>query len=212
VPKPWTTIFPTPTHWDERFAEPGYFYGTEPNDFVRSVADRIPAGGRVLCLAEGEGRNAVFLAGRGGQVTAVDASAPGLEKTRALAAARGVSVTTVHADLATWPIEPGTWDAVVAIFCHLPPEIRADVHRRAVAGLRGGGVFVLEAYTPEQLPRDTGGPRVEELLMRLDELRRELTGLDLEIAREVEREIHEGRGHTGLSSVVQVLGRKPSTE
>jgi SAM-dependent methyltransferase len=208
MPKPWTTIFPAPTHWDERFAEAGYFYGTEPNDFLRSVADLIPAG-RVLCLAEGEGRNAVYLASRGAEVTAVDVSAPGLAKTRALAAERGVEVHTVQGDLAGWPIEPGAWDAVVAIFCHLPPEIRAGVHQRVVAGLRPGGVFVLEAYTPEQLRYETGGPRVEELLMRVGDLRAELAGLELEIAREVEREVHEGRGHTGRSAVVQVFGRKP---
>ncbi len=207
MPKPWTTVFPTPTHWDERFAAAGYFYGTEPNDFLRSLADRIPAG-RVLCLAEGEGRNAVFLAGRGAQVTAVDASAPGLAKTRALAAERGVAVETIHADLASWQISPGAWDAVVAIFCHLPPEIRGEVHRRAVAGLRPGAVFVLEAYTPEQLRYETGGPRVEELLMRLADIRGELAGLEFEIAREVERDVHEGQGHTGRSAVVQVFGRK----
>lgn len=207
MPKPWTTVFPTPTHWDERFAGPGYFYGTEPNEFLRSLADRIPVGD-TLCLAEGEGRNAVFLAGRGAQVTAVDASAAGLAKTRALAAERGVAVETIHADLSSWRIGPGTWDVVVAIFCHLPPEIRGDVHRRAVAGLRSGGVFVLEAYTPEQLRYGTGGPEVEELLMRLADLRGELAGLEFEIAREVEREVHEGQGHTGRSAVVQVFGRK----
>lgn len=207
MPRPWTTVFPTPTHWDERFGQAGYFYGTEPNDFLREVADRIPRG-RVLCLAEGEGRNAAFLAGQGARVTAVDASATGLEKAKLLAAGRGLTIETVHADLATWPIEPGAWDAVVAIFCHLPPEIRGDVHRRAVAGLRPGGVFVLEAYTPDQLSYDTGGPRVAELLMRLTSIREELAGLDLDIAREIEREIHEGEGHTGRSAVVQVLGHK----
>jgi len=207
MPKPWTTVFPTPTHWDERFSEAGYFYGTEPNDFLRSVADRLP-GGRILCLAEGEGRNAVFLAGRGAQVTAVDASAPGLAKIRALATERGVAVETVQADLASWPIAPGTWDAVVAIFCHLPPEIRGEVHRRAVTGLRPGGAFVLEAYTPGQLRYETGGPRVEELLMRLEDVRGELAPLEFEIAHEIERDIHEGRGHTGRSAVVQVFGRK----
>jgi SAM-dependent methyltransferase len=138
----------------------------------------------------------------------VDASATGLEKAKRLAAGRGLAIETVHADLATWPVEPGAWDAVVAIFCHLPPEIRGDVHRRAVAGLRPGGVFVLEAYTPEQLGYETGGPRVAELLMRLTSLREELTGLDLDVAREIEREIHEGEGHTGRSAVVQILGHK----
>jgi SAM-dependent methyltransferase len=209
VPKPWTTVFPHPTHWDERFSQPGYFYGAEPNDFLRSVSGRLPPASRILSLAEGEGRNAVFLAGLGHQVTAVDASAPGLRKAEALAAERGVTITTIQADLATFNIEPGAWDGIVAIFCHLPPDIRQAVHRRAVAGLRPGGLFVLEAYTPDQLAYDTGGPRVEELLMRLGDLRQELAGLDLVIARETEREVREGQGHTGRSAVVQILGVRP---
>lgn len=209
MPKPWTTVFPHPTHWDERFGQPGYFYGAEPNDFLRSVAGRFRPGSRILSLAEGEGRNAVFLAGLGHHVTAVDASAPGLRKAEALAAERGVTITTIQADLAAFEIEPEAWDGIVAIFCHLPPDIRRVVHRRAVAGLRPGGVFVLEAYTPAQLANDTGGPRVEELLMRLSDLRQELAGLDLVIAQEIERDVHEGRGHTGRSAVVQVLGVRP---
>ena len=204
-------MFPHPTHWDERFSQPGYFYGDEPNDFLRAMADRFTPHSRILSLAEGEGRNAVFLAGRGHHVTAVDASPPGLRKAEALAAERGVAITTIQADLATFSIEPGAWDGIVAIFCHLPPDIRGKVHRRAIAGLRAGGVFVLEAYTPAQLANDTGGPRVEELLMRLDDLRQELTGLDLVIAQEIERDVHEGRGHTGRSAVVQILGVRPES-
>lgn len=210
MPKPWTTVFPRATHWDDRFSQPGYFYGEEPNDFLRSVADRFRPGSRILSLAEGEGRNAVFLSSLGHHVTAVDASLPGLRKAEALARGRGVAISPVHADLATFEIEPGAWDGIVAIFCHLPPEIRGDVHRRAVAGLRPGGIFVLEAYTPAQLAHGTGGPQVEELLMRLADLRSELEELDLEIAREVERDVYEGEGHTGRSAVVQVLGVRPA--
>lgn len=202
-------MFPHPTHWDERFSQAGYFYGAEPNDFLRSVAGRFQPGSRILSLAEGEGRNAVFLAGLGHDVTAVDASAPGLRKAEALAAERGVTITTMQADLATFELEPGAWDGIVAIFCHLPPDVRSPVHSRAVEGLRPGGVFVLEAYTPAQLANDTGGPRVEELLMRLSDLRQELAGLDLVIAQEIERDVQEGRGHTGRSAVVQILGVRP---
>ena len=99
--------------WDERYAAPGYAYGTEPNDFLAEVAERIPVGGRVLCLADGEGRNGVFLARRGHAVTSVDLSPVGLRKAEALAAQHGVSITTVHADLADFPFEDGAWDGVV---------------------------------------------------------------------------------------------------
>jgi SAM-dependent methyltransferase len=194
--------------WDERYSEPGYVYGTEPNGFLASVTDRVPRG-RVLSLGEGEGRNAVHLALGGRDVVAVDASQVGLEKAERLASERGTAITTVRADLRDYPIEPGGWDAVVSIFCHLPPDLRARVHASAVAGLRPGGVFILEAYTPQQLEFGTGGPRTPDLLMRLEDLEAELRGLELSIARECVREVREGRYHTGPGAVVQVLGVKP---
>ena len=196
---------PAPSFWDERFGGRDYFYGTAPNDFLASVVDRLPAG-RALCLAEGEGRNAVFLAERGYDVTAVDASRVGLAKAERLAAERGTTIHPVVADLAEYRIEAGAWDVIVLIFAHLEPSLRARVHAAAVRGLRPGGALVLEAYTPEQLHFGTGGPRQPELLMRLDELRGELAGLRLEVAREVQRDVHEGTGHRGRSAVVQVLG------
>lgn len=191
--------------WDERFSREDFVYGTEPNEFVAAMAARIPAG-PVLCLAEGEGRNAVFLATRGHAVTAVDQSATGLAKARRLAAARGTSITTCVADLAAFPIEPAAWSGVVTTFGHLPPALRRTVFASAVRGLRPGGVFVLEAYTPAQLAYDTGGPRARELLMTADALREELAGLRFDVLHEIEREVHEGSSHTGRAAVVQVLG------
>jgi SAM-dependent methyltransferase len=196
-----------PAFWDNRYATPEFVFGTEPNDFLRQCADLIPAG-PVLCLGEGEGRNAVFLAGRGHAVTAVDQSATGLTKARRLAAERGLTLDTAVADLSDYPIQPGAWAAIVFIFLHLPPELRAQVLARAAAGLQPGGVLVLEAYTPAQLAFGTGGPKDMELLPTLAGLRVELTGLDLVIARECERDVIEGAGHSGRSAVVQVLARR----
>ena len=194
--------------WDQRYSAQEYVYGKEPNDFLVSVASEWPPG-RVLCLGEGEGRNAVWLAQRGFAVTAVDASTVGLAKARRLAGERGVAIETIGADLARFVIEPGHWDAVVSIFCHLPAAVRAALHRRVVAGLRSGGRFVLEAYTPRQLQLGTGGPPVLELMMDLQTLRAELAGLDLAHAVETEREIQEGQFHHGVGAVVQILARKP---
>jgi SAM-dependent methyltransferase len=196
--------------FDQRYAEPGWAYGDAPNDFLRQCAGEIPPGGDVLCLAEGQGRNAVWLAAQGHHVLAVDRSAPGLEKARVLAAERGVAVEFRLVDLAEFEIEGGRWDGIVAIFAHLPPGLRADVHRSVVRGLRTGGVFILEAYTPAQLGRGTGGPRSADLLMSIAALRDELAGLDFAVAHELEREVVEGKYHTGTASVVQVLGRKPA--
>jgi hypothetical protein len=193
--------------WDHRYSTPDFVFGTEPNDFLRSIADRIPAG-PILCLAEGEGRNAVFLATRGHAVTATDLSATGLAKARALAAQRGVLLATDVGDLTTYVIAPGAWSGVVAIFMHLPPELRRDVLGRAAAGLRPGGVFIMEAYTPAQLAFGTGGPKDPALTPTLAQLRAELPELEFEIGRELERDVHEGDGHTGRSAVVQVLARR----
>lgn len=195
--------------FDQRFAEPGWAYGTEPNDFLRDRVGDIPGGGQVLCLAEGQGRNAVFLATLGYAVTAVDRSVPGLEKAQLLAAERGVPLTTRLADLAEFEIGIGAWDGIVSIFGHLPQALRQRVHRGVVAGLRPGGVFILEAYSPAQLARRTGGPRSAELLMSVADLREELAGLEFVVAQEIDREVIEGKYHTGLASVVQVLARKP---
>lgn len=195
--------------WDNRYSTPDFVFGTEPNDFLRTVADRIPAG-PVLCLAEGEGRNAVFLATRGHAVTAIDLSATGLAKAQTLASQRGVALTTEAADLAAYAIAPGAWSGIVAIFMHLPPELRRDVLARVAAGLRPGGVFVMEAYTPAQLAFGTGGPKDPALTPTLELLRAELPGLDFEIGRELERDVHEGGGHTGRSAVVQILARRPA--
>ncbi len=193
--------------WDERFSEPGYAYGTEPNQFLASVADRIPKG-RVLCLAEGEGRNAVYLAGLGHRVTAVDASPVGLAKAQMLARERGVTIETVEADLAGFMIEPGAWSGIVSVFCHLPPPLRADLHARCARGLAARGVFALEGFAPRQLELRTGGPKSRELLYGVDELRRELPGLDFDIECELDRELAEGRYHNGVAAVVQLLALK----
>jgi SAM-dependent methyltransferase len=193
--------------WDARYSEPGYAYGTKPNDFLASVASKIPKG-PVLCLAEGQGRNAVFLAQRGHRVVAVDSSGVGLAGAAALAESRSVSVETVQADLANFVIEPDSWSGIVAIFAHLPVPLRQRVHQSVVSGLRPGGLFVLEAYTPAQIALATGGPRDPELMMSLGALENELAGLELLIGRELEREVLEGNLHWGRSAVVQVLARK----
>ena len=195
------------TFWNDRFGSEGYVYGEAPNSFLAEVTPHIPKG-PVLCLAEGEGRNAVHLALRGYHVTAVDQSEVGLAKAHRLAKARGVEVRTVIRDLQNHHITPGAWAGITAIFAHLPPILRRKVHAEAVLGLQPGGVFILEAYTPAQLARGTGGPKSPELLMTLTALREELAGLDLLIAREIERDVIEGKGHTGRGVVVQVLARR----
>lgn len=192
--------------WNHRYALPGWAYGTEPNDFVREVAPLLE--GPVLCLGEGEGRNAVFLAQRGLEVTALDLSPKALEKAQGLARERGVRLTTLEADLADFVLGEARWGAIVSIWCHLPPWLRMRVHRDVARALVPGGRFVLEGYTPAQLQFDTGGPKSLELLFAPDEVKAELAGLTLERFDAKEREVQEGEWHRGRSAVLQVLARR----
>lgn len=193
--------------WDNRYSASGFVYGEGPNAFVAECARQIPDG-PVLCLAEGEGRNAAYLAKLGHRVTAVDQSSVGLAKARGLAAFNGVKIETVVAGLDNYSIAPNAWMGIVATFAHLPPPLRRRIHREAVTALLPGGVFILEAYTPAQLAFGTGGPKSPELLMTLAGLREELSGLEFLVARELEREVKEGKGHTGRGAVVQILAQK----
>lgn len=196
------------TFWNGRYSEPGWAYGDQPNDFLKDqVAGLSP--GQALCLAEGEGRNAVHLAEQGHDVLAQDISPVGLAKARDLALQRGVAIRTLCCDLADFRPEPASVDLVVAIWMHLPPALRAAVLHRAVTALRPGGHLILEAYSPRQLAFGTGGPPQLSLLLEPEQLRTELTGLELLILVERQRWITEGPYHHGQSAVVQALGRRP---
>ncbi|MDN0083182.1 class I SAM-dependent methyltransferase [Crenobacter sp. SG2305] len=195
--------------WNPKFSASDYVYGTDPNDFLRQHSHKLPAGGAVLSLGEGEGRNAVYLAEQGFTVTALDAATAGLIKVSKLAERRAVSVKTLHADLNQYKIAPGIWHGIVSVFCHLPAELRARVLREAVAGLVPGGMLLMEGYTPRQLAFGSGGPKDIDLLLEPDAIRAELEGLELLHFAEVQRIVQEGRLHTGMAAVLQVVARKP---
>jgi SAM-dependent methyltransferase len=195
--------------WDERYRTDEYAYGVEPNDFLRVEAHRIPPG-PVLCLAEGEGRNAVFLAGLGHQVTAVDLSIEGLRKAERLAQRHGVTIDVIQADLATFDLGLDRWNGIVEVFAHVPPPVRHRLHAQIPLAVRAGGCLILETYRPEQLALGTGGPKELSLLSTLAELREQLSSLELVVARDANREIHEGRFHDGPSATVQLVGVRPA--
>ncbi|MEM7195718.1 MAG: class I SAM-dependent methyltransferase [Pseudomonadota bacterium] len=177
--------------WDERYSADEYAYGTEPNDFLRENFHSLPQG-KVLSLAEGEGRNAVFLARSGFQVTAVDSSIVGLDKGKRLAARHDADVEFVHADLADYDIGRSAWDAIISIFCPLPSEIRHALHRQVESGLKKNGVYLVEAYTPAQVLNDTGGGKDQDLMQTKASLVAELAGLQFDHLVELERDILEG--------------------
>lgn len=194
--------------WDQRYSQKPFAYGREPNDFLAQAAVALPTGSDVLCLAEGQGRNAVFLATLGHNVVAVDLSRVGLQRAMEWAAENGVPLTTLVADLADFDMGEERWDGIVSIWCHLPPDLRRDVYRRCIRALRPGGILILEAYTPEQVENGTGGPPNPEMMATLDELKQDLDGLEFLYAMETEREVHEGDLHNGWSAVVQIMAKK----
>ena len=193
--------------WDNRYQSEDYVFGTEPNTFLAEYYSAIPKG-KVLCLADGEGRNSVFLAKQGYEVTAVDMSLVGINKAKLLAEKNAVDIDFIHANLQDFDMGDNYWHGIVSIFCHVPVPLRRQLHAAVVQGLRTGGVCLLESYTPDQLKHGTGGPPDVDLLMTTETLRDEFAGLSFERLLELEREVREGLGHAGLSAVVQLCGRK----
>lgn len=193
--------------WDERYSAEEYAYGTKPNQFLEENVGQIPKG-QVLSLAEGEGRNAVFLAQQGYSVTAVDASIVGLNKARKLAEENGVVVEFIHADLADYDLGEDRWDGIVSIFCPLPSSLRKQLYKKVEAGLKRNGVFLLEAFTPNQLKHGTGGGKSVDVMQSQESLSLELAGLKFKHLIELERDVVEGIYHTGISAVVQAIASK----
>lgn len=193
--------------WDERYNTENYAYGIQPNDFLAGNASFIPKG-KILSLAEGEGRNAVFLAEQGYSVTAVDSSLIGLDKGRRLAEKSQVDVEFIHADLADYDLGTEKWDGIVSIFCPLPPEIRRSLYKKVQRGLKISGIFLLEAYRSEQAGKDTGGGSSVEVMQTAKSLHEELPLLHFNKLSELERNVVEGLYHTGIGAVVQAIATK----
>jgi 2-polyprenyl-3-methyl-5-hydroxy-6-metoxy-1,4-benzoquinol methylase len=194
--------------WDRRYAAEDYAYGTEPNAFLVSQAGLLRRGMRCLAVGDGEGRNGVWLAEQGMEVTSVDSSSVGLGKARALAASRGVHVRTECVDLFTWSWPQQAFDCVVAIFVHFPPEHRARLHRAMWEALVPGGLVIMEAFTPDQLQYKSGGPPVREMLYTLDTLKADFPDGRRLLLEEQTTELSEGTYHRGTAAVVRLVVQK----
>ena len=195
--------------WQGRYAAADYYFGTEPNAFVREEAWRFKPGDRVLALADGEGRNGVWLAAQGLDVLSIDFSPRALEKARALAAVGGVALKTEQADLSAWPWPHDAFDGVVAIFIQFAtPELRRRIFAGVAQALKPGGFFLLQGYRPEQIAYGTGGPKIPEHLYTRAMLEREVQGFSSVVIREHDSEIHEGVGHNGMSALIDLVACK----
>ncbi len=194
--------------WNEKYSGEEYAYGREANSFLQESAHHIPAKGKVLCLAEGEGRNAVYLAQQGHSVFAVDISEVGQAKALKLAEERKVKIDYQIGDVAALKLGHSTVDAVISIFAHSHKDVRAKTHAAIVDALKPSGVLILEAYSPEQLKLGTGGPKSVDLLFALEDVRAELNGLEILHAKQFERELIEGTLHTGTGAVTQIIAKR----
>lgn len=197
--------------WDARYAEEAYAYGTEPNTYFRQQLDALPPG-RLLLLAEGEGRNAVYAAKCGWEVTAVDFSDEGRSKALRLAVSQRVRLQYRVADLTalSWQ-QAGYYDAVGLIYAHFSPVDRQAIHAAAAASLAPGGHLLLEAFSPRQLGLPSGGPKSAELLYEPATLATDFAGLTLLENHELGVVLHEGSFHAGPANVVRLLATRPST-
>ncbi|BDG70342.1 class I SAM-dependent methyltransferase [Roseomonas fluvialis] len=195
--------------WDERYAGGGFQFGEAPNLFLLSQAHRLKPGIRALAVGDGEGRNGVWLAEQGLEATSVDWSDVGLGKARALAARRGVALQTVTADLTRWDWPVAGFDVIAWIFVHLPPEDRTLACDGAMRALAPGGLLLLEAFTPAQEGRRSGGPKDTSLLWSRALVERHFAGLEVLELLEGTMALDEGPRHQGLAEVVRAVLRRP---
>ncbi|TDP43414.1 class I SAM-dependent methyltransferase [Zavarzinia compransoris] len=194
--------------WDERFARDEAYYGLAPSVFVMDSAGAIPPGGRVLCLAEGQGRHALALAARGYTVTAMDLSAVACAQLRSRAQALRLPLAVVQQDLGLWSPPAGLYDGVVAVYAHMPRALRALVHAGMVRALAPRGLAIIEGFRAEQCGRPSGGPAEPGWYYGADELRADFAALSIEHLSTPEAVLEEGRGHQGPAALIRLRARR----
>ncbi len=196
--------------WDRRFGQQDYVFGEEPNAFLARQKERLLRCRSALSVADGEGRNGVWMAGRGRRGTAVEGARTGQEKAMRLAARRGVTLDFVLADLAAWTWPEAAFDAVAGIFIQFAdPALRTRMFAGMRRALKPGGLLLLEGFRPEQIAYATGGPRVPENLYTEPMLREAFAGMTIELLEAYDAPIEEGSGHAGMSALIDLVARAP---
>jgi hypothetical protein len=196
--------------WNARFAREEYLFGEEPNQFLRAQAHRLQRGSSVLCVADGEGRNSVWLAEQGLEVSAFDFAPNAVAKATRLAQRRGVRVAHQLGDAFSWPWTARRYDALVAVFIQfLPPESREGVFAGMMSAIEPGGLFLLEGYRPEQVDYGTGGPPRRDHMYTREWLRTTFSGWEILVLDDYDAVILEGKAHNGMSALIDLVARKP---
>jgi len=199
------------TNWQQRYSTPEFIFGTAPNEFLVRCKGLLPHTGKALAVADGEGRNGVFLAQQGLHVTATEFSPAALAKARMLAAENNVSVDFIETDVHTWDYPKDTFDVVLEIFTQFStPDERAVKWAGMRSVLKPGGLLIIRGYTPKQLQYGTGGPKIIENLYTPEMLEKTFGDFNDLVVTEEELEMSEGARHTGMSAVIGLTGRKPA--
>jgi hypothetical protein len=195
--------------WNEKFSREGFLYGKEPNSFLAANETLLKPESRLLMLGEGEGRTACFMALKGHEVSALDASDVGLEKTHLLAEEAGVKIETIHADLSIWKSKK-RYDAVLTSFLHLPEPLRSEAFSHAIDTLKSGGYFMGEFFSQKQLKCDSGGPKMLELLYTLESTQKIFDRNDVDVIKleACVDHLNEGHGHQGDAELIRVIVKK----
>lgn len=198
--------------WNARFSGEDFHFGEEPNAFLKAQADLLPKGGSALCVADGEGRNSIFLAECGLTVTAFDFAPNAVAKAQRLMVRRGVHVDLRLGDIEAWDWTAASYDAVVAIFIQfLPPDAREPVFAGMRQAVAPGGLLLLEGYRPEQVDLGTGGPPRREHMYTREWLEGQFGDWEILELSDYDAVVHEGRGHSGRSALIDLVARKPAS-
>jgi len=196
--------------WDQRYAGEDYLFGEQPNRFLASQVAKLKRGQSALALADGEGRNGVWLAEQGLDVWSVDSSAVAQEKAQRLARSRGVKMKIELVDLSNWDFRKSRFVVVAAIFIQFAgPALRAALFKDIKHALKPGGLLFLEGYRPRQLDYRTGGPPIAENLYTEEMLREAFSDFEIIELKEYDAVIEEGTAHKGMSALIDLVARKP---
>jgi len=193
--------------WDDRYRSDEYVYGLDPNKFFKETIDDLKSG-KILLPADGEGRNSVYAATKGWKVDAFDFSRNAVKKALELADKNNVEINYYIDNLENLSSYRNYYDAIALIFVHLTPDLRKIVHKNVVNLLEPGGILIMEAFAKEQINNETGGPKNIEMLFNKEELEGDFQNLEIDFIEQVEKDINEGKYHTGKSDVIRLIGHK----
>jgi hypothetical protein len=193
--------------WNERYGKDEYVYGEEPNLFFAEQLDSIPSG-KILLPCDGEGRNGVYAATKGWQVSAFDLSDEGRAKAMLLAGKKGVTIDYQIEDALRVSYPENSFDAIALIFAHFPPEVRIPFHKKVIGWLKPGGYLIMEVYNPKQLKNETGGPKDISMLYSEENAREDFGSLQTILLKSTQVVLNEGAFHNGLGDVTRFVGRK----